>query len=201
MTNYTIQPFSNSKKLSIFVFFATSLLLTSTYSYAAECMSDVMANKTKQNIQEKSTESIVKSKQQQEQRINNNILSPQSSQQLQKENEQKTENIRVITTLLNAADQLTGLAKVTVTFENENNEQITFQSNNKTITAEEEIVFPLTLTKPITEKEQQPSTMDVCAVTEGVENECDTVLLVENQTKPYKVNLELINFEEVEPIN
>ena len=200
MTNYTIQPFSNSKKLSIFVFFATSLLLTSTYSYAAECMSDVMANKTKQNIQENSTESIVKSKQQQEQRINN-ILSPQSSQQLQKENEQKTENIRVITTLLNAADQLTGLAKVTVTFENENNEQITFQSNNKTITAEEVIVFPLTLTKPITEKEQQPSTMDVCAVTEGVENECDTVLLVENQTKPYKVNLELINFEEVEPIN
>ncbi|MGI9010417.1 MAG: hypothetical protein ACR2F1_04405 [Nitrososphaeraceae archaeon] len=200
MTNYTIQPFSNSKKLSIFVFFATSLLLTSTYSYAAECLSDVMANKTKQNIQENSTESIVKSKQQQEQRINN-ILSPQSSQQLQKENEQKTENIRVITTLLNAADQLTGLAKVTVTFENENNEQITFQSNNKTITAEEEIVFPLTLTKPITEKEQQPSTMDVCAVTEGVENECDTVLLVENQTKPYKVNLELINFEEVEAIN
>lgn len=201
MTNYTIQPFSNSKKLSIFVFFATSLLLTSTYSYAAECLSDVMANKTKQNIQENSTESIVKSKQQQEQRINNNILSPQSSQQLQKENEQKTENIRVITTLLNAADQLTGLAKVTVTFENENNEQITFQSNNKTITAEEEIVFPLTLTKPITEKEQQPSTMDVCAVTEGVENECDTVLLVENQTKPYKVNLELINFEEVEAVN
>lgn len=200
MTNYTIQPFSNSKKLSIFIFFATSLLLTSTYSYAAECLSDVMANKTKQNIQENSTESIVKSKQQQEQRINN-ILSPQSSQQLQKENEQKTENIRVITTLLNAADQLTGLAKVTVTFENENNEQITFQSNNKTITAEEEIVFPLTLTKPITEKEQQPSTMDVCAVTEGVENSCDTVLLVENQTKPYKVNLELINFEEVEAIN
>ena len=200
MTNYTIQPFSNSKKLSIFVFFATSLLLTSTYTYAVECLSDVMTNKTKQNIQESSSESIVKSKQQQEQRINN-TQSPQSSQPLQKVNEQKTENIRVITTLLNAADQLTGLAKVTVTFENENNEKITFQSTNKTITAEEEIVFPLTLTKPITEKEQQPSTMNVCAVTEGVENECDTVLLVENQTKPYKVNLELINFEEVEAVN
>ena len=200
MTNYTIQPFSNSKKLSIFVFFATSLLLTSTYTYAVECLSDVMTNKTKQNIQESSSESIVKSKQQQEQRINN-TQSPQSSQPLQKVNEQKTENIRVITTLSNAADQLTGLAKVTVTFENENNEKITFQSTNKTITAEEEIVFPLTLTKPITEKEQQPSTMNVCAVTEGVENECDTVLLVENQTKPYKVNLELINFEEVEAVN
>ena len=200
MTNYTIQPFSNSKKLSIFVFFATSLLLTSTYTYAVECLSDVMTNKTKQNIQESSSESIVKSKQQQEQRIDN-TQSPQSSQQLQKVNEQKTENIRVITTLLNAADQLTGLAKVTVTFENENNEKITFQSTNKTITAEEEIVFPLTLTKPITEKEQQPSTMNVCAVTEGVENECDTVLLVENQTKPYNVNLELINFEEVEAVN
>ena len=200
MTNYTIQPFSNSKKLSIFVFFATSLLLTSTYTYAVECLSDVMTNKTKQNIQESSSESIVKSKQQQEQRINN-TQSPQSSQPLQKVNEQKTENIRVITTLLNAADQLTGLAKVTVTFENENNEKITFQSTNKTITAEEEIVFPLTLTKPITEKEQQPSTMNVCAVTEGVENECDTVLLVENQTKPYNVNLELINFEEVEAVN
>lgn len=202
MTNYTIQPFSNSKKLSIFVFFATSLLLTSTYSYAAECLSDVMTNKTKQNIQESSSEKIMKSTQQQ-QKVNNaqSPQSPQSSQQLQKGNEQKTENIRVITTLLNAADQLTGQAKVTVTFENENNEEITFQSNNKTITAEEEIVFPLTLTKPITEKEQQPSTMNVCAVTEGVENECDTVLLVENQTKPYKVNLELINFEEVEAVN
>ena len=202
MTNYTIQPFSNSKKLSIFVFFATSLLLTSTYSYAAECLSDVMTNKTKQNLQESSSEKIMKSTQQQ-QKVNNaqSPQSPQSSQQLQKANEQKTENIRVITTLLNAADQLTGQAKVTVTFENENNEEITFQSNNKTITAEEEIVFPLTLTKPITEKEQQPSTMNVCAVTEGVENECDTVLLVENQTKPYKVNLELINFEEVEAVN
>ena len=202
MTNYTIRPFSNSKKLSIFVFFATSLLLTSTYSYAAECLSDVMTNKTKQNLQESSSEKIMKSTQQQ-QKVNNaqSPQSPQSSQQLQKGNEQKTENIRVITTLLNAADQLTGQAKVTVTFENENNEEITFQSNNKTITAEEEIVFPLTLTKPITEKEQQPSTMNVCAVTEGVENECDTVLLVENQTKPYKVNLELINFEEVEAVN
>ncbi len=202
MTNYTIQPFSNSKKLSIFIFFTTSLLLTSTYSYAAECLSDVMTNKTKQNIQESSSEKIMKSTQQQ-QKVNNaqSPQSPQSSQQLQKGNEQKTENIRVITTLLNAADQLTGQAKVTVTFENENNEEITFQSNNKTITAEEEIVFPLTLTKPITEKEQQPSTMNVCAVTEGVENECDTVLLVENQTKPYKVNLELINFEEVEAVN
>ena len=202
MTNYTIQPFSNSKKLSIFIFFTTSLLLTSTYSYAAECLSDVMTNKTKQNIQESSSEKIMKSTQQQ-QKVNNtqSPQSPQSSEQLQKGNEQKTENIRVITTLLNAADQLTGQAKVTVTFENENNEEITFQSNNKTITAEEEIVFPLTLTKPITEKEQQPSTMNVCAVTEGVENECDTVLLVENQTKPYKVNLELINFEEVEAVN
>ncbi len=202
MTNYTIQPFSNSKKLSIFIFFTTSLLLTSTYSYAAECLSDVMTNKTKQNLQESSSEKIMKSTQQQ-QKVNNaqSPQSPQSSQQLQKGNEQKTENIRVITTLLNAADQLTGQAKVTVTFENENNEEITFQSNNKTITAEEEIVFPLTLTKPITEKEQQPSTMNVCAVTEGVENECDTVLLVENQTKPYKVNLELINFEEVEAVN
>ena len=202
MTNYTIQPFSNSKKLSIFIFFTTSLLLTSTYSYAAECLSDVMTNKTKQNLQESSSEKIMKSTQQQ-QKVNNaqSPQSPQSSQQLQKGNEQKTENIRVITTLLNAADQLTGQAKVTVTFENENNEEITFQSNNKTITAEEEIVFPLTLTKPITEKEQQPSTMNVCAVTEGVENECDTVLLVENQTKPYNVNLELINFEEVEAVN
>ena len=202
MTNYTIQPFSNSKKLSIFIFFTTSLLLTSTYSYAAECLSDVMTNKTKQNLQESSSEKIMKSTQQQ-QKVNNaqSPQSPQSSQQLQKGNEQKTENIRVITTLLNAADQLTGQAKVTVTFENEINEEITFQSNNKTITAEEEIVFPLTLTKPITEKEQQPSTMNVCAVTEGVENECDTVLLVENQTKPYKVNLELINFEEVEAVN
>ena len=202
MTNYTIQPFSNSKKLSIFIFFTTSLLLTSTYSYAAECLSDVMTNKTKQNLQESSSEKIMKSTQQQ-QKVNNaqSPQSLQSSQQLQKGNEQKTENIRVITTLLNAADQLTGQAKVTVTFENQNNEEITFQSNNKTITAEEEIVFPLTLTKPITEKEQQPSTMNVCAVTEGVENECDTVLLVENQTKPYKVNLELINFEEVEAVN
>ncbi|MGI9010656.1 MAG: hypothetical protein ACR2F1_05665 [Nitrososphaeraceae archaeon] len=201
MTNYTIQAFSNSKKLFILLFFATSLLLTSTYSYAEWMPPDsTTTNKTKQNIQESSAETIMKSKQQ-EQRANDTQSTTPSQQQSQKGNEQKTENIRVVTTLSNAADQLTGQAKVIVTFENENNEEITFQSNNKTITAEEEIVFPLTLTKSVTESEQQPSTMNVCAVTEGVENECDTVLLIENQTKPYKVNLELINFEEVEAVN
>src|SRR5687768_16241792 len=98
MTNYTIQPFSNSKKLSIFIFFATSLLLTSTYSYAAECLSDVMTNKTKQNTQESSSEKIMKSTQQQKVDNTPSLQSPQSSLQLQKGNEQKTENIRVITT-------------------------------------------------------------------------------------------------------
>ena len=201
MTNYHIQAISNWKKLYILLFFATSLLLTSTYSYAAECITDDMANKTKQNIQESSTEKFMKSTQQQ-QKVNNaqSIQSPQSPQQLQQGNEHKAENIRVITTLSNAADQLTGQAKVTVSFENENNKKITFQSNNKTITAEEEIVFPLTITKP-TGKEQEPSTMEVCSVIEGMENSCDTILLVENQTKPYIVNLDLINFEEVEAVN
>jgi len=43
--------------------------------------------------------------------------------------------------------------------------------------------------------------MSICAVIEGFENTCDTVLLVENQTKPYRVNLELINFEELDPVS
>ena len=147
-------------------------------------------NKTAKNTNETSLANVMKSKQQQEQQ------EPQG-------NEQKTEDIRVITTLINTPDQLTGKAKVTVTFiEEDENNQITFQSNNKTITAEEEIVFPLTLVKAVNEEEEeQPSTMNVCAVVEGFENTCDTVLLVQNQTKPYKINLELINFEEVEPLS
>jgi hypothetical protein len=203
MTNYTIQPFSNSKKLSFFIFFATSLLLTSTYSYAAECLSDVMTNKTKQNLQESSSEKIMKSTQQQQKGDTTpSLQSPQSPPQLQKGNEQKTENIRVITTLINSPEQLTGKAKVTVTFNEDENKQVTFQSNNKTITAEEETVFPLTLVKTVNkEAEEQPSTMNVCAVIEGFENTCDTVLLQENQTKPYRVTLELINFEELEPVS
>ena len=186
MTNYTIQGISNANKLFIFIFFVTSLLLTSTYSYA-QCLPDVMANKSAKNTNETSLANVMKSKQQQE---------PEG-------NEQKTENIRVITTLINTPDQLTGKAKVTITFIGEDKDnQITFQSNNKTITAEEEIVFPLTLVKAVNdEEEEQPSTMNVCAIVEGFENTCDTVLLVQNQTKPYKVNLELINFEEVEPLS
>ena len=202
MTNYTIQPFSNSKKLSIFIFFATSLLLTSTYSYAAECLSDVMTNKTKQNTQESSSENIMKSTQQQKVDNTPSLQSPQSPSQLQKGNEQKTEKIRVITTLINSPEQLTGKAKVTVTFNEDENKQVTFQSNNKTITAEEETVFPLTLVKTVNkEAEEQPSTMNVCAVIEGFENTCDTVLLQQNQTKPYRVTLELINFEELKPVS
>ena len=150
-----------------------------------------MANKSAKNTNETSLANVMKSKQQQEQQ------GPEG-------NEQKTENIRVITTLINTPDQLTGKAKVTVTFiEEDEDKQITFQSNNKTITAEEEIVFPLTLVKSVNEEEteEQPSTMNVCAVVQGFENTCDTVLLVQNQTKPYKINLELINFEEVEPLS
>jgi hypothetical protein len=188
MTNYTIQGISNANKLFIFIFFAASLLLTSTYSYA-QCLPDIMANKSAKNTNDTSLANVMKSKQQQQQE-------PEG-------NEQKTEDIRVITTLINTPDQLTGKAKVTVTFiEEDENNQITFQSNNKTITAEEEIVFPLTLVKAVNEEEEeQPSTMNVCAVVEGFENTCDTVLLVQNQTKPYKINLELINFEEVEPLS
>ena len=176
MTNYTIQGIPPMNKLFIFIFFAISLLLTSSYSYA-QCLPDVMANKTGKP-------------------------SMQSQLQPQEGNEQKTENIRVITTLINSPEQLTGKAKVTVTFNEDENKQVTFQSNNKTITAEEETVFPLTLVKTVNkEAEEQPSTMNVCAVIEGFENTCDTVLLQENQTKPYRVTLELINFEELEPVS
>jgi hypothetical protein len=161
-----------------------------------------MTNKTKQNTQESSSEKIMKSTQQQKVDNTPSLQSPQSPPQLQKGNEQKTENIRVITTLINSPEQLTGKAKVTVTFNEDENKQVTFQSNNKTITAEEETVFPLTLVKTVNkEAEEQPSTMNVCAVIEGFENTCDTVLLQENQTKPYKVTLELINFEELEPVS
>ena len=156
---------------------------------------------------------VIKSKQQQLQQLQlqlqlqqqlqqQQLQQQQQQQQPQERNEQKTENIRVITTLINSPEQLTGKAKVTVTFNEDENKQVTFQSNNKTITAEEETVFPLTLVKTVNkEAEEQPSTMNVCAVIEGFENTCDTVLLQENQTKPYKVTLELINFEELEPVS
>ena len=214
MTNYTIQGISNANKLFIIIFFATSLLLTATYSYA-QCLPDIMANKSAKNTNDTSLANVMKSKQQQQQKVNNTqtiqphpFLPPQQEQQQQQQepegNEQKTEDIRVITTLINTPDQLTGKAKVTVTFiEEDENKQITFQSNNKTITAEEEIVFPLTLVKSVNEEgtEEQSSTMNICAVVDGFENTCDTVLLEQNQTKPYKINLELINFEEVEPLS
>jgi hypothetical protein len=207
MTNYTIQGISNANKLFIFIFFAASLLLTATYSYA-QCLPDIMANKSAKNTNDTSLANVMKSKQEQQQQKVNNTQTIQPHpflppQQQQEGNEQKTEDIRVITTLINTPDQLTGKAKVTVTFiEEDEKNQITFQSNNKTITAEEEIVFPLTLVKAVNEEEEeQPSTMNVCAVVEGFENTCDTVLLVQNQTKPYKINLELINFEEVEPLS
>ncbi|HEX7257947.1 MAG TPA: hypothetical protein VF242_07790, partial [Nitrososphaeraceae archaeon] len=142
MTNYTIQGISNANKLFIFIFFAASLLLTSTYSYA-QCLPDIMANKSAKNTNDTSLANVMKSKQQQQQQ-----------QQEPEGNEQKTEDIRVITTLINTPDQLTGKAKVTVTFiEEDENNQITFQSNNKTITAEEEIAFPLTLVKAVNEEE------------------------------------------------
>ena len=174
----------------------------------------VMANKTAKNTNENSLANVIKLKQQQLQQLQLQLqLQQQQQQQLQQQqqqqqlqpqegNEQKTENIRVITTLINSPEQLTGKAKVTVTFNEEENKQVTFQSNNKTITAEEETVFPLTLVKTVNkEAEEQPSTMNVCAVIEGFENTCDTVLLQENQTKPYRVTLELINFEELEPVS
>ena len=169
----------------------------------------VLANKTAKNTNENSLANVIKSKQQQLQQLQLQLqLQQQQQQQLQQQqqpqerNEQKTENIRVITTLINSPEQLTGKAKVTVTFNEDENKQVTFQSNNKTITAEEETVFPLTLVKTVNkEAEEQPSTMNVCAVIEGFENTCDTVLLQENQTKPYKVTLELINFEELEPVS
>jgi hypothetical protein len=167
----------------------------------------VMANKTAKNTNENSLANVIKSKQQQLQQLQLQLqLQQQQQQQIQQQqqerNEQKTENIRIITTLINSPEQLTGKAKVTVTFNEDENKQVTFQSNNKTITAEEETVFPLTLVKTVNkEAEEQPSTMNVCAVIEGFENTCDTVLLQENQTKPYRVTLELINFEELEPVS
>ena len=158
-----------------------------------------MVNKTAKNINENSLVNLIKSKQQQLQQLQLQLQLHQLPQQQREVNDQKTDNIRVITTLINTPDQLKGKAKVTVTFNENDNNQVKFQSNNKTITAEEEIAFPLAIVKPVTNKgeEEQPLTMSICAVIEGFENTCDTVLLVENQTKPYRVNLELINFEEL----
>src|ERR687898_1890537 len=104
MTNYTIQGISNANKLFIFIFFAASLLLTATYSYA-QCLPDIMANKSAKNTNDTSLANVMKSKQQEQQ---------QQQQQEPEGNEQKTEDIRVITTLINTPDQLTGKAKVMV---------------------------------------------------------------------------------------
>jgi len=158
-----------------------------------------MVNKTAKKINENSLVNLIKSKQQQLQQLQLQLQLHQLQQQQREVNEQKIDNIRVITTLINTPDQLKGKAKVTVTFNENDNNQVKFQSNNKTITAEEEIAFPLAIVKPVTKGEEEP-TMSICAVIEGFENTCDTVLLVENQTKPYRVNLELINFEELDPL-
>jgi hypothetical protein len=68
-------------------------------------------------------------------------------------------------------------------------------SKNRTITAEEEIIFLLRL------GQQTAVSANVCTLVGGEENTCDNIALVEGENKPYKVSLELINFEQVEPVS
>ncbi len=72
---------------------------------------------------------------------------------------------------------------------------MTFETTNKTITAEEEVVFPMNL------GQKTSTTANVCALINGEENAYDNIAFVEGENKSYKVSLELIYFEEVESVS
>lgn len=119
------------------------------------------------------------------------ITTPSSDNVTEQEAE-VTDNIRMIATIINQDTALTGDAQVTVTFDN----GMTFRTQNKTITAEDSVAFPMSLPKP-----QDSKTANICALIEGEENTCDGIALSPTEEKVYEIDLELVNFEQLEPLS
>ena len=102
------------------------------------------------------------------------------------------ERLRMIVNVINTETPLAGDAHISVTFDNENE----FRTDNRTITAEERIAFPMSMPY-----QSDAETANVCAIVDGEENNCDNIALDPEQEGVLRVNLDLINFEDVEPVD
>jgi hypothetical protein len=133
--------------------------------------------------------------------INNNLTNNQNSSSIltppveaettgTNELSSPIENLRMIATVINTDTPLTGNVYVSVTFDNE----VGFETQNRTITAEDSIQFPLSIPY-----QADAQTANVCAIVNGEENTCDGLALNPEDDKVIKLNLELINFEALEP--
>ncbi|MBA3285599.1 MAG: hypothetical protein H0U27_11150 [Nitrosopumilus sp.] len=101
------------------------------------------------------------------------------------------ERLKMIVSVINTETPLAGNAHITVTFDNENE----FKTGNKTITAEERIAFPMSIPY-----QSDAETANICAIVDGEENNCDSIALDPEEEGVLRVNLDLINFEDVEPV-
>jgi hypothetical protein len=102
------------------------------------------------------------------------------------------ERLRMIVNVINTETPLAGDAHISVTFDNENE----FRTENRTITAEERIAFPMSIPY-----QSYAETANVCAIVDGEENNCDNIALDPEQEGVLRVNLDLINFEDVESVD
>lgn len=103
-----------------------------------------------------------------------------------------SERLRMIVSLINTETPLAGDAHITVTFDNENE----FRTDNRTITAEDRIAFPMSIPY-----QSDAETASICAIVNGEENNCDSIALDPEEQGVLRVNLDLINFEDVEAVN
>ena len=101
------------------------------------------------------------------------------------------ERLKMIVNVINTETPLTGDAHITVTFDNENE----FKTGNKTITAEDRIAFPMSIPY-----QSDAETASICAIVDGEENNCDSIALDPEKEGVLTVNLDLINFEDVESV-
>ena len=131
--------------------------------------------------------------------LGENMSKGQTQNATQLENETATdaqpisnERLKMIVNVINTETPLTGDAHITVTFDNENE----FKTGNKTITAEDRIAFPMSIPY-----QSDAETASICAIVDGEENNCDNIALDPEQEGVLRVNLDLINFEDVEPVD
>ncbi len=103
-----------------------------------------------------------------------------------------SERLRMIVNAINTETPLAGNAYITVTFDNENE----FKTDNRTITAEERIAFPMSIPY-----QSDAETASICAIVNGEENNCDSIALDPEEEGVLRVNLDLINFEDLEALN
>ena len=102
------------------------------------------------------------------------------------------ERLRMIVSVINTETPLAGDAHITVTFDNENE----FKTDNRTITAEDRVAFPMSIPY-----QSDVETASICAIVNGEENNCDSIALDPEEEGVLRVNLDLINFEDLEAVN